>query len=272
MTTTTPTTTAKSSNSTNAKSKARARASAKAATQSSSPAPISLPPLDAPALSPQQPSLSYKLAFADTSCWYCSSDGGHSSTATASAAIAGTVLDLALQITPARHRDGEDVRLRLAFLNGDGVLAELNLNAVSIDASGAAYITSPARSLAGALLTISDNEDDRRAFCAGARFSIRKGQGRGVFVETDIAVDGRWLAMSGAIATLRIDKAPDRFCQQLIAIKQRFRADGLLLAGPAVLHTAASAAAAASAALPTSGELESHRLPPSSTDPNATHI
>ena len=196
-----------------------------------------LPDLDAPAFSPQQPVVSYKLAFGDTSRWYSSRDGGHSSEPTASGAIAGAVLDLALQISPAHHRGGDDYRLRLAFLSTDGELAELNLNAVSLNPDGSPYITSPARSLTGALLAISDAEEDMRAFCQGARFSIRKGSGRGVFCETDIAITGRWLAMSGALATLRVAKEPHAFCHQLSAIKQRFRSCGLLLSGPAVLHT-----------------------------------
>lgn len=200
-------------------------------------APLPLPDLDAPAFSPQQPAISYKLAFGDPSRWYCSRDGGLSTEPTASAAIAGAVIDLALQISPAHHRDGDDFRLRLAFLSPDGELAELNLNAVSLNPDGSPYITSPARSLAGALIAISDTEEDMRAFCQGARFSIRKGNGRGVFCETDIAVSGRWLAMSGALATLRIAKEPHLFCQQLTAIKHRFQSAGFLLAGPAVLHT-----------------------------------
>lgn len=200
-------------------------------------AALPLPDLDQPAFSPQQPAASYKLAFSDTSRWYCSRDGGHTSEPTASAAIAGAVIDLALQISPAQQRDGDDYRLRLAFIERSGELAELNLNAVSTNPDGSSYITSPARSLAGALLAISDSEDDMRAFYEGARFSIRKGNGRGVFVETDIAVSGRWLAMSGALATLRVAKDPHTFCQQITAIKERFRSCGLLLNGPAVLHS-----------------------------------
>ena len=196
-----------------------------------------LPDLDAPAFSPRPPAISYKLAFGDTTQFHTSTDGGKTTAPSSSAAIAGAVIDIAMQISPAHNRDGDDYRLRLAFMEPSGLLAELNLNAVSIAADGSTYITSPARSLTGALLAITDADDDIRAFCEGARFSIRKGSGRGIFIETDIATSGRWLAMSGAIATLRVAKDPLQFCQQLSAIKERFRSIGLLLPGAAVLHT-----------------------------------
>ncbi|QNI71987.1 hypothetical protein [Cyanobium sp. NS01] len=205
--------------------------------QQPTPGTLQLPDLDAPALNPSQPAASYKLAFGDTRCWHVSRDAGLSKEATGSAAVAGAVVDLTLQISAAQQRSGEDFRLRLAFWSTDHELAELNLNAVSPAADGSLHITSPARSLAGALLTISDADEDMRAFCGGARFSIRQGRGRGVFVETDIALDGRWLAMSGAYATLRSATHPEAFSDQLIDIKARFRNAGLLLPGPAVLRS-----------------------------------
>ena len=91
-----------------------------------------------------------------------------------------------------------------------------------------------------------------QAFCHGARFSIRKGQGRGVFVETDIAAAGRWIAMSGALATLRVAKEPERFCEQITLLKSRFRSCGLLLSTPAVLRAMATAAAPPEASIASS--------------------
>jgi hypothetical protein len=223
MTTTTTTST---------KSSSRRRAA-----KTSPAAAPQLPDLNSPAISPQQPALSYKIAFGDTQRWYCSRDSGASTEPTTSAAVAGVVLDLTLQISPAHQRDGHDYRLRLAFQQSSGELAELNLNAVSSSPSDSLYITSPARSLTGALLAISDTEDDMQAFCHGARFSIRKGHGRGVFVETDIADAGRWIAISGAITTLRVAKEPERFCEQITLLKSRFRSCGLMLSTPAVLST-----------------------------------
>ena len=219
-----------------------------AAVTSRSPATLAfpLPELDAPAVTPHQPAASYKLAFGDASRWYCSRDGGQTIAPTASNAIAGGVIDLALQISPAHYRAGDDYRLRLAFVDSSGELSELNLNVISAGPDGTASITSPARSLTGALLTISETEDDMRAFSAGARFSIRKGQGRGVFIETDIAVCGRWLAMSGALPTLRVAKDPENFCLQIHAIKRRFRSCSLMFGGPAVVDFSKADLAAAS--------------------------
>ncbi|MEB3353471.1 MAG: hypothetical protein VKM34_04455 [Cyanobacteriota bacterium] len=194
----------------------------------------SLPDLEAPSIHPSTPSASYKLAFADPSRWYLSRDGGSTTEPTASAVLAGAAVDLALLITPARQRPGDDIRLRLAFQLPDGPLVELNLNAVSTTAEGMSYVTSPVRSLTGALLQISQAEEDMQAFCRGVRFSIHKGRGRGVFIETDIAASGRWIAMSGALATLQISKQPEAFCQQLLEIKQRFNTAGLLSAAPAI--------------------------------------
>lgn len=235
MTTTTTTST---------KSSSRRRAA-----KTSPAAAPQLPDLNSPAISPQQPALSYKIAFGDTQRWYCSRDSGASTEPTTSAAVAGVVLDLTLQISPAHERDGHDYRLRLAFQQSSGELAELNLNAVSSSPSDSIYITSPARSLTGALLAISDTEDDMQAFCHGARFSIRKGHGRGVFVETDIAAAGRWIAMSGALTTLRVAKEPERFCEQITLLKSRFRSCGLMLSTPAVLSAMPLKGAAAVASI-----------------------
>jgi hypothetical protein len=238
MTTTTTTSTKSSSRSWDAKT------SPAAAPQ--------LPDLDSPAVCPQRPALSYKIAFGDTQRWYCSRDSGASTEPSTSAAVAGVVLDLTLQISPAHQRDGHDYRLRLAFQQSSGELAELNLNAASSSPSGSLYITSPARSLTGALLAISDTEDDMQAFCRGARFSIRKGHGRGVFIETDIANAGRWIAMSGALTTLRVAKDPERFCEQITLLKSRFRTCGLMLGTPAVLYALPPEGAAAVASITTS--------------------
>lgn len=232
--TTTPTATSTTSTSGPAATQRRAKGSSSIKKQQATA--LCLPDLDAAAVAPQQPAISYKIAFGDSQRWYCSRDNGTSCEPTESAAVAGAAVDLSLQISAAHHRDGHDYRLRLAFLQSNGELGELNLNGVSSNPAIGAYVTSPARSLVGALLTISDTEDDMHAFCNGARFSIRKGQGRGVFVETDIAAAGRWISMSGALATLRVAKEPERFCEQVNLLKNRFRACGLMLSTPAVLH------------------------------------
>jgi hypothetical protein len=202
------------------------------------PAGLLLPDLAAPAVSPSEPAISYKLAFSDACSWYASLDGGRSKHSIASPSVAGAVIDLALVITTA-ERGGEDHRLRLAFLEPSGQLAELNLNAVNSSREGEAYVTSPVRSLTGALLTISESPEDMTAFCAGSRFSIQPGRGRGVFIEVDLVHQDQWLSMGGPLATTRISRDPAVFSGQIRLIKQRFRQIGLLLTGSAVIGTAA---------------------------------
>ena len=198
-----------------------------------------LPALDAPALNANEPALSYKIDFTNKSSWYVSADGGASKEAIDSPVIAGMPIDLALQISKAKGRPGFDQRLRLAFwqpvLDGEPTLAELNLNATNTDRDGNAYVTSSARSLVGALLAISDSEDDIEAFCRGARFRLRPGTGKGIFVEVDIAHGDRWVAMANPANTNRVSKDAAGFHNQLALIKSRFRAIGQLLSSCAVI-------------------------------------
>jgi len=114
------------------------------------------------------------------------------------------------------------------------VMAELNINAVNRTASGELYVTSPARSLVGGLLAISESEDDILALCDYARFTVKPGTGRGLFIELDIAVNGRWIAACSASNTNRVAKDPAGLHAQLSQIKQRFRSAGCLLTGAAV--------------------------------------
>lgn len=194
----------------------------------------SLPPLDAPALNASEPARSYKVDFSDKSQWFASEDGGLTKAATGSAAVCGTVVDLVLQVSRAEYRDGSDYRLRLAFYEDGGMLSELNLNAINVDRDGNPYVTSPARSLCGALLAISEAEEDMMAFCEGARFSLRPGRGKGVFVEADLAYQGQWIGMASPSNTNRIAKDLDGFLAQFSLIKSRFRGAGLLLTSAAL--------------------------------------
>lgn len=199
-----------------------------------------LPDLDAPCVNANEPALSYKIDFRDKDSWHVSCDGGKTKERIDNSVIAGMPLDLALQISKAKERDGEfDQRLRLAFqqpvLEGEAALAELNINAINRDRDGNLYVTSSARSLVGALLAISDSEDDMHAFMAGARFRLRPGRGKGVFVEVDIAAGDRWVAMASPAATNRVAKDAAGFHSQLAMIKSRFRSCGLMLTSAAVL-------------------------------------
>lgn len=195
---------------------------------------VLLPDLHAPAVNTSEPAVSYKIDFSDKAQWFASRDGGKSKAGTGSAAVAGAPIDLSLQISKASWGDGYDQRLRLAFMEQEGVMAELNVNAVNRTASGELYVTSPARSLMGGLLAISESEDDMLALCDYARFSIKPGKGRGVFIELDIAVNGRWIATCSPSNTNRVAKDPAGLHSQLTLIKQRFRGAGCLLTSAAI--------------------------------------
>jgi hypothetical protein len=195
---------------------------------------ISLPSLDAPAVNTSEPLVSYKTDFNCKTEWSASRDGGKSKQLIGSDAVGGCPVDLVLQISKASWGEGYDQRLRLAFVSPDGELSELNLNAVNRTKDGTAYVTSPVRSLVGGLLAISDSDDDILAFVDGARFRIRPGRGKGLFVEVDIASKGQWIAMASPSATNQVAKDPAGLHAQLAEIKRRFRAAGTMLTGAAV--------------------------------------
>jgi hypothetical protein len=195
---------------------------------------VLLPDLHAPALNPSEPAVSYKLDFSDRTQWFASRDGGKTKAGIGSAVVAGAPVDLSLQISKAAWGDGYDQRLRLVFMEQEGVMAELNVNAVNRTKDGSLYVTSPARSLVGGLLSISESEDDILALCDYARFTIKPGSGRGLFIELDIAVNGRWIAACSPANTNRVAKEPAGLHAQLSQIKQRFRGAGCLLTGSAI--------------------------------------
>ena len=193
-----------------------------------------LPDLAAPAVNANEPAISYKTDFSDKTSWHASTDGGKSKATTGTDAVGGSPIDLALQISKASWGEGYDQRLRLAFMEPSGRLAELNLNAVNRTQAGDLYVTSPVRSLVGGLLAISESEDDILAFCDGARFSVRPGKGKGLFVQVDIASKGQWVAMANPAATNQVAKDPAGLHAQLVLIKQRFRGAGTMLTSSAV--------------------------------------
>ena len=193
-----------------------------------------LPAMDAPAVNANEPAISYKTDFSDKSSWHASTDGGKSKATIGTDAVGGSPIDLALQISKATWGDGYDQRLRLAFMEPNGQLAELNLNAVNRTQAGELYVTSPVRSLVGGLLAISESEDDILAFCDGARFRVRPGKGKGLFVEVDVASQGQWVAMASPAATNQVAKDPAGLHAQLVLIKKRFRAAGTMLTASAV--------------------------------------
>lgn len=200
---------------------------------------IELPDPDGKAINTSEPEVSFKIDFSDKSQWFASEDGGATKQPTESPMLIGCPIDLALQLSKASWGDGYDQRLRLALSlldeDGEAYIGELNLNAVNRSADGIAYVTSPIRSLCGGLLAISEAHDDMAAFCRLARFTLKPGRGRGVFLEVDIPAGRHWLAMSSASRTNQISKDPTEFLVQLALIKQRFRSCGLLLTNAAIV-------------------------------------
>lgn len=200
---------------------------------------IELPAPDSKAINTSEPEVSFKIDFSDKSQWFASEDGGATKQATDTPTLIGCPIDLALQLSKASWGDGYDQRLRLALSlldeDGEPYIGELNLNAVNRSADAIAYVTSPVRSLCGGLLAISEADDDMAAFCRLARFSLKPGRGRGVFLEVDIPSGRHWLAMSSASRTNQISKDPVEFHAQLALIKQRFRSCGLLLTNAAIV-------------------------------------
>lgn len=192
-----------------------------------------LPPLDAPSVNARDPEISYKIDYQDRDQWYISSDRGATKTPSGSDIVVGVPLDLVLEIAEARKHDGIDYRLRLAFNRiGDvGGVCELNLNACNISKRGDAYVTSPTRSLIGALLAICESEDDIEAFMHGSRFVLTPGSGRGVFIGVEVPnmSRGSWVAMGDAMATRQASDDPIQMMSQLAHIKRVLRSQGHLL-------------------------------------------
>ena len=197
--------------------------------------PVAIPALDAPSVNTNEPAVSYKIDFSDKLHWHASEDGGKTKASTGSLAVGGCPIDLALQISKASWGNGFDQRFRLAFMQADGRMAELNINAINTTQAGELYVTSPARSLIGGLLAISESDEDITAFCEGARFRLRAGRGRGMFIEVDLACNGQWIAMTSPAATNQVAKDPAGLHTQLTLVKQRFRAAGFLLTAAAVI-------------------------------------
>jgi hypothetical protein len=217
---------------------AEAEAPAALAVQASA---IALPDVDAPAVSAATPR-SFKLGMASKH-WITSVDGGQTNTDSGLTAVAGCPLDLQLQITEANGRDyAFDIRFRLAFMSATGELSELNLNACNTSRDGALYVTGSVRSLLGALLHVTESEEDAQAFCEGARFRLRQGDasksrsGRATtFCNLDVASGDNWMEFDSRNYWSQSPSTAPRLVQVVTMIKQRFTDAGLLLHTPAVV-------------------------------------
>lgn len=192
-------------------------------------------PLDAPVVDPSQPCRSYKVAQKASGHWIVSDDGGKTNTDTGVAVIGGRPVDLTLEITPANRPAGNythDYRLRLAFFDHDGVLSEINLNAVTIR-DGVPCASTTARTLIASLAVISQSEDDMLAFIDQCRFSLESGTAA-AFITVSIANGESWTPINGKAAFKSTPLDPTAFLQLISSIKSRFRGVDLLSPSPAI--------------------------------------
>jgi hypothetical protein len=204
-----------------------------------------LPALDMPSANSEQPAVSYKPPFKweMANGWICSTDGGKTNTNAGTAVVAGCPVDLRLEITPAAWpgaKEGSfDFRLRFMFISQDGILSELNLNALnpSREDPNVKRITGPARSLLGGLKACCDSEDDSLALHRGFRATIKPGN-LSTFVDLDVVHDiggaPSWVSMGGPAATRRIGQGAEGLVDAVKTIKARLVTVGVFMAGPAV--------------------------------------
>lgn len=208
------------------------RAKAKPKTVKAQPTAITtapaLPDLDQPAVNANEPTISYKTHFKDHDTFYFSRDGGKTNHPVGSNIIAGKPINLYVVATKATNRDGFDYRLRFGFIDLNGELAELNLNACNVDRNGSMYVTSPVRSLLGSLLEASQSEDDMAAVANGVRFCLTPGGRGGLFITMDAALGSNWISFGGATSTSQVPSNPDDFFSTMALIKSRFHGLDLL--------------------------------------------
>ncbi|MGB7566033.1 MAG: hypothetical protein WBM08_14940 [Prochlorococcaceae cyanobacterium] len=201
----------------------------------------SLPPLDAPATNANQPTISYKPAFsfAQSKGWDISRDGGKSKAPAGTDTIAGVIYDLTLEIAAAKWEAGRyDYRLSMAFVNQEGVLAEVNTNAIAYR-DGVGSMTNPTRCLLAALLEISESDDDIEALGRGMRLTIRPGtrtSTRAQFIDLGIVYGDRngqpsWTNAGGAKAFQAMDPSIMGLIHAVTLIKRRLYGAGLLQPG-----------------------------------------
>jgi hypothetical protein len=206
----------------------------------------SMPAADAPALVTQEaPALSYKPPFklATTRSWIVSSDGGKTNTEAGTLVLFGCPVDLRLEISKATWAPNEhDWRLRFQFMDREGFLSEVNVNALSPKwgEPTVKVLTGTARSLLGALMMASHSEDDMEAVCRLVRLTLKQGDTRGIFIDLDVVGDNEegeagWIQLSGAKATLLVDQGPYGLVRAVTEVKRRFRAAGYLANTPAVI-------------------------------------
>jgi hypothetical protein len=188
---------------------------------------------------------SYKIPFgAGAKTFAMSLDGGVTNEDSQLAQVAGIPVDLCLQISKSNSPDYEfDARLRLAFQDETGAMAELNFNALSQTREGVMYVTGPARSLIASLMAIAGTPD-AKAFASGARFTLKQGNaaksksGRAsTFVDMAVHCQhlNTWTGINSAQWYAIAPSTPETLVLGLEQLKLELMKDGLFTEIPAVM-------------------------------------
>ena len=154
--------------------------------------------------------------------------------------VGGALVDFHLTISRPENSDRKipDHRLALWFIEPNGRLAEINLNAANWSEQAGPYTTTSARSCLAALWDAAGSGDDMAALCHGARWFLNPGR-RAVFLQTEAAIerpdgDGYDWIQLGRNAYKEVPSDPEAFGEMLAATKAAFLAEGLLQRTPAV--------------------------------------
>lgn len=153
--------------------------------------------------------------------------------------VGGALVDFHLTITRPENSDRkvDDHRLAMVFIQPDGSLAEINLNAANWSADTGAYCTAPGRSAISALWDAAASDDDMVAMTQGCRWILSPGR-KAVFLRTEILVPGNdgshsWLQV-GRDCFNEAPREIERFIQFVEMTKAAYRSIGLLEPTPAV--------------------------------------
>lgn len=211
-------------------------------------APV-LPPVTQPVIDLPTTEKAYKVPFqfSKTNGWNMSMDGGKTNEATGQLSISGAPVDLSLAITPASWKEGAfDWRLSLEFVDEEGTLCEINLNALRPSKKDPSdlVLTGPTRALLGSLLAITDEDSGEcdammASFMNGAMFTLKQGNvERSQYIELAIVQNTgesmEWIGLSKPKYTARVLNTPAGLVDTVERIKHTLRIRNYLNPTPAV--------------------------------------
>lgn len=193
-----------------------------------------LPALDAAPVQSDEPRIAYKTAWGNGTNWICSTDGGKTNTDSGVSAVAGCPVDIHLEAMKDAVRDQFYLRLRLAFIDSEGLLCELNLNTLNQrKSSNESYVVAPVRALMGALLMTTRTAQGCQALCAGSRFRLVRGRAAS-FIEVDIARDDQWV-QTGRGSWAMSPEEPLELIDAVALVRERLEAQGMPIGAQTIL-------------------------------------